>query len=75
MEVKARAATTWGPASAAVDWRKRRRIGRAAALYLALRGIGETACRFDVLAIESVAEAGGAPRWRFRLLADAFQLG
>lgn len=68
VEVKARTETLFGPALAAVGPRKRRRVARAAALYLALRGI-EPACRFDVLAME--AEEGS---WHFTLLKDAFQV-
>jgi len=74
VEVKARAATTYGPASAAVNWEKRRRLGRAAAMYLALRG-GETpACRFDVLSVEGHAGRDGEREWRFGLIVDAFRL-
>jgi len=67
LEVKARSETLFGPALAAVGPRKRRRVARAAALYLALRGGSTPPCRFDVLAMES--EAGG---WRFTLVKDAF---
>jgi putative endonuclease len=69
VEVKARTETRFGPALAAVGPRKRRRVGRAAALYLALAGV-EPPCRFDVLAMEA-----GAEGWRFTLLKDAFRLG
>jgi putative endonuclease len=69
VEVKARTETLYGPALAAVGPQKRRRVARAAALYLALRGI-EPPCRFDVLAME--AEEGS---WRFTLVKDAFQVG
>ena len=68
VEVKARTETLFGPALAAVGPRKRRRVARAAALYLALRGV-ERACRFDVLGMEA-DEAG----WRFTLVKDAFRL-
>ena len=68
VEVKARSETLFGPAVAAVGPRKRRRLARAAALYLALRGVNQP-CRFDVLAME--ANAGG---WRFTLIKDAFRL-
>jgi len=68
VEVKARTETLFGPALAAVGPRKRRRVARAAALYLALRGI-QPACRFDVLAME--AEQGS---WHFALVKDAFRL-
>ena len=68
VEVKARSETLFGPAVAAVGPRKRHRIARAAALYLALRRV-ERPCRFDVLAME--ASDGG---WRFTLIKDAFRL-
>jgi putative endonuclease len=68
VEVKARTETLFGPALAAVGPRKRRRVARAAALYLALRGV-QPACRFDVLAME--AEEGS---WRFTLVKDAFRV-
>ena len=66
VEVKARADTRHGPAVAAVGWSKRRRLARAASMYLALRRI-EPPCRFDVLAVE-----GGAGGWRITLLRNAF---
>lgn len=68
VEVKARTETLFGPALAAVGPRKRRRVARAAAFYLALRGI-QPACRFDVLAME--AEEGS---WHFTLVKDAFRV-
>lgn len=68
VEVKARTETLFGPALAAVGPRKRRRVARAAALYLALRGV-QPACRFDVLAMD--AEEGS---WRFTLIKDAFRV-
>lgn len=69
VEVKARTETLFGSALAAVGPRKQRRVARAAALYLALRGV-QPACRFDVLAMET-DERG----WRFTLVKDAFRLG
>jgi putative endonuclease len=69
IEVKARASLRHGPAAGAVSFVKRRRIGRAAALFLAQRGI-EPACRFDVLSLER-----GEQGWQVTLLRDAFQLG
>jgi putative endonuclease len=75
VEVKARAEVTFGPAAAAVGWEKRRRLGRAAALYLAQRGGPEPACRFDVLAVEGRREpTEEESRWRFSLITDAFRL-
>jgi len=73
VEVKARAVTAYGPASAAVNWEKRRRLGRAAALYLALRGGPAPECRFDVLGVEAQEDAGERA-WRFSLITDAFRL-
>jgi putative endonuclease len=67
LEVKARTDTLFGPALAAVGPRKRRRVARAAALYLAIGGGPARACRFDVLAMELEAEG-----WRFILVKDAF---
>ena len=67
VEVKARADTRHGPAVAAVGWSKRRRLARAAAMYLALRRL-EPPCRFDVLSLE-----GGPEGWRITLLRDAFR--
>ena len=68
IEVKARTETLFGSALAAVGPRKQRRVARAAALYLALRGI-QPACRFDVLAMEADEQG-----WRFTLVKDAFRL-
>lgn len=69
VEVKARAATLHGPALAAVDHKKCRRLARAAAMYLALRGGPDPPCRFDVLAVEGHAEG-----WRFTLVRGAFEV-
>jgi putative endonuclease len=68
VEVKARTETLFGPALAAVGPRKRQRVARAAALYLALRGV-QPACRFDVLAME--VEDGS---WQVTLVKDAFRI-
>jgi putative endonuclease len=67
IEVKARATAAFGPAIAAVTAAKRRRLSRAAALHLALRGLHLTACRFDVLGLDKTAEG-----WKFTLVQDAF---
>jgi putative endonuclease len=68
IEVKARSRTVHGSALAAVDWKKCRRLARVAALYLALRGGPDPACRFDVLAVEREGES-----WRFTLVRGAFE--
>jgi putative endonuclease len=67
IEVKARATATFGPAIAAVGTAKRRRLSRAAALHLAIRGLHLTPCRFDVLGLDWTGTA-----WRYTLVRDAF---
>ncbi|HWM91734.1 MAG TPA: YraN family protein [Thermoanaerobaculia bacterium] len=67
VEIKARASDAFGPAIAAVDARKQRRISRAAALYLAMKGHRDTPCRFDVLGLDRAEEG-----WRYTLVRDAF---
>ena len=44
-----------------------RRLSRAAALHLALRGLHSTPCRFDVLGLDWTGTA-----WRYTLVRDAF---
>ncbi len=51
VEVRARATKRFGGAAASVGGAKRRKIIRAAALWLQARG-WEGACRFDVVALE-----------------------
>ena len=67
VEIKARASDAFGPAIAAVDFRKQRRISRAAALYLAVKGHRDIPCRFDVIGLD---RAGSG--WRYTLVRDAF---
>ena len=67
VEIKARASGTFGPAIAAVDFRKQRRISRAAALYLAMKGPRDVPCRFDVLGLDRQGDG-----WRYTLVRDAF---
>ena len=51
VEVKCRRAS-WGDApSAAVSWRKQRRLVRLAQHYLKWRRLGDPPCRFDVVAV------------------------
>ncbi|HVS03793.1 MAG TPA: YraN family protein [Thermoanaerobaculia bacterium] len=68
VEVKARASALYGLAVEAVDWRKRRRLVRAANLYLTRVPEG-TPCRFDVLALDR----GAGGEWEATLVRDAFQ--
>ena len=51
VEVRARASGGFGGAAASVDAAKRRKVVRAARVWLAARG-WEGPCRFDVVAIE-----------------------
>jgi putative endonuclease len=67
IEIKARASDAFGPAIAAVDLRKQRRISRAAALYLASHSHGDVPCRFDVLGLDRAGDG-----WRYTLIRDAF---
>ncbi|WP_105511336.1 YraN family protein [Paraburkholderia sp. BL21I4N1] len=56
VEVRARAQAQFGGAAASIDWRKQRRIVRAAQHYLAIHGRcshDQPACRFDVVAFEA----------------------
>lgn len=62
VEVKCRRAS-WGDApSAAVSWRKQRRLVRLAQHYLKWRRLGDARCRFDVVAV--TLEDAGATRIR-----------
>lgn len=67
VEIKARASQAFGPAIAAVDARKQRRISRAAALYLAMKKLHNSPCRFDVLGLDWEGTA-----WRYTLVRNAF---
>ena len=67
IEIKARSGGRYGPAIAAVDRRKQRRLARAAALFLTRRPHSGP-CRFDVLGIDAAGDG-----WRFTLIRDAFQ--
>lgn len=64
VEVKARSSRAGGLPEEAVDARKRARVARAAAAWLAASGLRERPCRFDVAAVEP----GGV-----RLLRAAFE--
>ena len=51
VEVKARRGPSGDPPEAAVDARKRARLGRLALGYLAARRLAEQSCRFDVVGV------------------------
>ncbi|HEX9800940.1 MAG TPA: YraN family protein [Thermoanaerobaculia bacterium] len=70
VEVKARASAEFGAAIEAVGPRKRRRLARAAAMFLA-KNRSQRPCRFDVLGLDRGADGA----WTFTLVRDAFQLG
>ncbi len=61
VEVKTRRGAGYGEPEEAVTAEKIRRIRRVASAYLAWRGMGETGCRFDVVA---VLLGGNAPTIR-----------
>ena len=61
VEVKARYGAGGDPPQAAVDGRKRARLGRLAREYLARERLGDVPCRFDVVAV-TADPAGGAAR-------------
>ncbi len=52
VEVKARSEGALDDGRGAVDRAKRRRLARAAGLFLARRGWGDRPCRFDVIQVE-----------------------
>lgn len=61
VEVRYRKSDDYGGAAASVDWRKRRRIALAAQVYLAMRGLADRPCRFDLVAITRAPEGIAAP--------------
>ena len=52
VEVRGRKDALHGAAEETVGWHKQRRTIRAAWAYLIRRGLGEPACRFDVVGID-----------------------
>jgi putative endonuclease len=71
VEVKARRGSPGDPPEAAVNARKRARLGRLALGYLAARRLGERSCRFDVVGV-SLDETGGVTGMRH--IRNAFDL-
>ena len=70
VEVRYRAGQAYGGGFASVDWNKRRRLVRAAQLYLGSHArLAQLPCRFDVV------EASGDPAGpKLEWLKDAFRL-
>ena len=69
VEVKSRTDEAFGFPEEAVDRRKRERLGRLAAWYLARYSTRSPEVRFDVLAIQSEGDHSGV-----RLIRNAFEL-
>ena len=67
VEIKVRSSAEYGTSLEAVDARKRRRIVRSARIYMALHGLIEPLCRFDVLGVDRTEEG-----WAVTLVQDAF---
>lgn len=68
IEVKARSRSDYGPPLASVTRPKRRRLVRAATLYLARLGESERAVRFDLLGLER-----SRCSFRYDLIRGAFE--
>jgi putative endonuclease len=68
VEVKARRGRGYGTPAEAVDARKRARLVRLAAAYLAARRLAERPCRFDVVEVR----VDGAGRPSVEILKNAF---
>lgn len=67
IEIKARDGGRYGLSIEAVGFTKQRRLSRAVALYLTVRGWHGRPCRFDVLGLDR-EESG----WRYTLIRNAF---
>ncbi len=69
VEVRFRSSTAFGGGAASVDWHKRRKLIRAAQLYLARHPrLADAPCRFDV-----VAASGDPAAPQLEWLRDAFR--
>jgi len=68
IEVKGRSGTGFGLPAEAVTLEKRRRIYRAAEIYLQRERLGESICRFDIVSILDLAEGR-----RVEIFRDAFR--
>jgi len=70
VEVKARTTLAFGGALLAVDHRKRAKLAKLAAQYLAQRHWSEKACRFDIVLVQGQPSAHG----RIEHLQNAFDV-
>lgn len=73
VEVKSRTTDEKGSGLEAVTKRKQRKIARVAAQFLAERRLSERPCRFDVVAIAGVPEAGDV-KMKIEIVQGAFML-
>jgi putative endonuclease len=69
VEVKSGTSGRFGAPEERVTWRKQRQIGKVALAYITDRGLGQSDCRFDVVA---VSRSGG--RSDIRHIENAFWL-
>lgn len=70
VEVRYRGDARHGGGAESIDFGKRRRLERAAMLFLHRRGLDDAHCRFDV-----VEASGDAAAPRLRWIRDAFRAG
>ncbi|HVI85920.1 MAG TPA: YraN family protein [bacterium] len=70
VEVKSRRSVAYGTPAEAVGFQKQRTLVRLAAAYLARKGLGDRACRFDV--VEVRLDSAGRPV-RVDVMQDAFR--
>ena len=70
VEVKSRRSEAYGTPAEAVGFRKQRTLVQLAAAYLVRKGLGDRACRFDV--VEVRLDSAGRPV-RVDVLRDAFR--
>jgi putative endonuclease len=71
VEVRYRSSSAYGGSLASLTWAKRRRMERAAGLFLGRRPrLAEGPCRFDVVTIE-----GRPPARQLRWITNAFEAG
>ncbi len=73
VEVKARTSREFGPPQSSVTLTKQRQIVKAAGLFLEREGLGEAACRFDVVAVTFAGR--GVERPEIVLIREAFTSG